>query len=119
MSKVRLNYDGWLALPAAARRALGVDTGDQLEVEVVDGRIVLRPLTSAVTAESPAVEELPPPPVQLEPAPAVGASPGVKRGLGRPRKTATAPPPASTVLPPHLKARGAKRKAAASGATPR
>ena len=44
MPKVRLNYDGWLALPAAARRALGVDTGDQLEVEVVDGRIVLRPL---------------------------------------------------------------------------
>lgn len=43
-AKVRLNYDGWLALPAAARRALGVDTGDQLEIEVVDGRIVLRPL---------------------------------------------------------------------------
>jgi AbrB family looped-hinge helix DNA binding protein len=44
MPKVRMNYDGWLALPAAARRALGVDTGDQLEVEVVGGRILLRPL---------------------------------------------------------------------------
>jgi AbrB family looped-hinge helix DNA binding protein len=119
MPKVRLNYDGWLALPAAMRQKLGVDTGDELEVEVVDGRIVLRPLKSAVAAESPAVDELPPPPVQLEPAPAVTASFGVKRGPGRPRKTATAPPPASTVLPPHLKARGAKRKAAASGATPR
>ena len=74
MPKVRLNYDGWLALPAAARRALGVDTGDQLEVEVVDGRIVLRPLTSAVAAESPAAEELPPAPVQPETAPAVAAS---------------------------------------------
>jgi AbrB family looped-hinge helix DNA binding protein len=42
MPKVRLNDDGWLALPAAARRALGVDTGDQLEV--VGGRIALRPL---------------------------------------------------------------------------
>ena len=65
MPKVRLNYDGWLALPAAARRALGVDTGDQLEVEVVDGRIVLRPLKSAAAAESFA-DELPPPPVEPE-----------------------------------------------------
>ena len=29
MPKVRLNYDGWLALPAAARGALGVDAGDR------------------------------------------------------------------------------------------
>ena len=89
MPKVRLNYDGWLALPAATRHKLGVDTGDELEVEVVDGRIVLRPLKSAVAAESPAVEELPPPPMQLEPAPAVAAKSGVKRGPGRPRKAAS------------------------------
>jgi AbrB family looped-hinge helix DNA binding protein len=117
MPKVRLNYDGWLALPAAARRALGVDTGDQLEVEVVDGRIVLRPLTSAVAAESPAAEELPPAPVGPEPAVAMPSS-EVKRGPGRPRK-ATRAPSAGTVLPPHLKARGAKRKAAAADETPR
>jgi AbrB family looped-hinge helix DNA binding protein len=90
MPKVRLNYDGWLALPAAARSALGVDTGDQFDVEVVEGRIVLRPLKSAVAAESPAAEALPPAPVQPEPAPAVAASPGVKRGPGRPRKAVPA-----------------------------
>jgi bifunctional DNA-binding transcriptional regulator/antitoxin component of YhaV-PrlF toxin-antitoxin module len=119
MPKVRMNYDGWLALPAAMRQKLGVDTGNELEVEVVDGKIVLRPLTSAIAAESPAAEEVPPAPMQLEPGPAVAAKSGVKRGPGRPRKTATAPPPASTVLPPHLKARGAKRKAPATGEAPR
>jgi bifunctional DNA-binding transcriptional regulator/antitoxin component of YhaV-PrlF toxin-antitoxin module len=119
MPKVRMNYDGWLALPAAMRQKLGVDTGNELEVEVVDGRIVLRPLKSAVAAESPAVDELPPPPMQLEPAPPVAAKSGVKRGPGRPRKTAAAPSAAGTVLPPRLKARGAKRKAATAAEIPR
>jgi AbrB family looped-hinge helix DNA binding protein len=117
MPKVRLNYDGWLALPAAARRALGVDTGDQLEVEVVDGRIVLRPLKPSAAAGSPADKELPPAAAEPEPTAAMPSS-EVKRGPGRPRK-ATGAPSAGTVLPPHLKARGAKRKAAASGETPR
>jgi bifunctional DNA-binding transcriptional regulator/antitoxin component of YhaV-PrlF toxin-antitoxin module len=116
MPKVRMNYDGWLALPAAARRALGVDTGDQLEV--VDGRIVLRPLRSAIIAGSPAVEELAPAAVGLEPAAAVTAPPSVKRGPGRPRKATAVPTSAGTVLPPHLKARGAKRKAAAADEAP-
>jgi AbrB family looped-hinge helix DNA binding protein len=58
MPKVRLNYDGWLVLPAVARRALGVDTGDQLDVEVVDSRIVLRPLKASAAAGSSADEEL-------------------------------------------------------------
>jgi hypothetical protein len=101
MPKVRLNYDGWLALSAAARRVLAVDTGDQLEVDAAAG--------------SPTPDELP-----SEPAPAVAASSVVKRGPGRPRKTAVAAPPAaSTVLPPHLKTRDAKRKAAPAGEPPR
>ena len=58
MPKVRLNYDGWLSLPAAARRALGVDTGDELNVEAIDGRIVLRPLKPASAAGSSATELL-------------------------------------------------------------
>ena len=119
MPKVRLNYDGWLALPAAARRALGVDTGDQLEVEVVDGRIVLRPLKASAAAESSADEELPPLPVEPEPAAAVTAPSSRKAGSGRPRKATAAPSAAGTVLPPRLKARGAKRKAATAAETPR
>ncbi len=119
MSKVRLNYDGWLVLPAAARRALGVDTGDQLEVEVVDGSIVLRPLKVLMAAGSPADEERPPAAIEPEPAATVAAAPSVKRGPGRPRKTAAAPSAAGTVLPPRLKVRGAKRKAAAADEAPR
>jgi AbrB family looped-hinge helix DNA binding protein len=113
-----MSYDGWLALPAALRQKLGLSTGDQLEVEVVDGTVVLRPLKSAVAAGSPVADELPPAPVQPEPAPAVDPSPGVKRGPGRPRKTAAAAP-AGTVLPPHLKARGGKRRTAPTGEAPR
>ena len=57
-----LNYDGWLSLPAAARRALGVDTGDELNVEAIDGRIVLRPLkpASAAGSSAPVITNLPP-----------------------------------------------------------
>jgi hypothetical protein len=28
MTKVRLNYDGWLSLPTAVRQKLGLTTGD-------------------------------------------------------------------------------------------
>jgi AbrB family looped-hinge helix DNA binding protein len=118
MPKVRLNYDGWLALPAAMRQKLGVDTGDELEVEVVDGRIVLRPLKSAAAADGFA-DELPSPTVESETASAAATAPGVKRGPGRPRKAAASLPTMSNVLPPRLKARGAKRKAAAAGETSR
>jgi AbrB family looped-hinge helix DNA binding protein len=109
MPKVRINYDGWLALPAAARHALGVDTGDQLEVEVVDGRIVLRPL-KASAADGFADEELPP--AAAEPELAAALPPAGKRGPGRPRK---APPAAS---PPTLKTRG-RHKAVPVGELPR
>ena len=119
MSKVRLNYDGWLVLPAAARRALGVDTGDQLDVKVVDGRMVLRPLKPSAAAGSPADEELPPAAAEPEAATAAAAPSAVKQGPGRPRKAIAAPSAAGTVLPPRLKARGAKRKAASTAETPR
>jgi AbrB family looped-hinge helix DNA binding protein len=97
MPKVRLNYDGWLALPAAARRALGVDTGDQLEIEVADGRIVLRPPKTSAAAGSPADEELPPAAAEPEAATAATAPSAVKQGPGRPRKAIAAPSAAGTV----------------------
>ena len=43
VTTLKLHYDGWLALPAALRRKLGLDKGAVLEVELVDGAIVLRP----------------------------------------------------------------------------
>jgi AbrB family looped-hinge helix DNA binding protein len=113
MPKVRLSYDGWLALPAAVRKKLGLSTGYQLELELVGGVIVLRPAGATGPAESavarPPVEALPPEP---PPAAAPEPAPTVKRGPGRPRKV-----PAAIALPPSLKARGGRRKAAPAGET--
>src|SRR5205085_56241 len=56
MTTIRVNYDGWLSLPAAVRRKLGLTTGDQLELEVSGGNVVLRPVRSATTADEAAPE---------------------------------------------------------------
>jgi AbrB family looped-hinge helix DNA binding protein len=106
MPKVRLSYDGWLALPADVRKKLGLSTGHQLELELVGGAIVLRqagaagPVPAEPAAARPPVEALPP-------ATAPDPAPTVKRGPGRPRKV-----PAAVALPPNLRARGGRRKAA-------
>ncbi len=42
MSKVQLRYDGWVTLPAAALKKLGLSTGDRLEVELTGDAIILR-----------------------------------------------------------------------------
>src|SRR4051794_8239220 len=49
MTKVRINYDGWLSLPTAVRQKLGLSAGDQLTVELSGGSIVLRPVRSGTT----------------------------------------------------------------------
>jgi bifunctional DNA-binding transcriptional regulator/antitoxin component of YhaV-PrlF toxin-antitoxin module len=46
MSLVKVHYDGWIALPGAFRRALGLGTGVELEAELVDGAVVLRPVAA-------------------------------------------------------------------------
>jgi AbrB family looped-hinge helix DNA binding protein len=110
MPKVRLSYDGWLALPPAVREKLGLSTGHQLELELVGGAIVLRPADAAGPA--PAEPAATRPPVgALPPATAPDPVPTVKRGPGRPRKV-----PAAVALPPNLRARGARRKAASGKA---
>jgi bifunctional DNA-binding transcriptional regulator/antitoxin component of YhaV-PrlF toxin-antitoxin module len=117
MPNIRLKYDGWLALPVAARQKLGLSTGDELAIEIVGGAIVLRPARAGAGAgadRSPVEPVAPTVESQLaaaEPAPTV-ASPPVKRGPGRPRKTPVVP------LQPVLKTRG-RRKAAADGELPR
>src|SRR4051794_2350370 len=42
VTTLKLHYDGWLALPAALRQKLGLGNRAALEVELVDGTIVLR-----------------------------------------------------------------------------
>src|SRR4051794_33863356 len=111
MTKVRINYDGWLALPTAVRQKLGLTTGDQLELELSDGSIVLRPVRSGAAADRTTPEPVATaePPVSAAPElPAAAAAPVVKRGPGRPRKTPL------SVVPPTLKARGGKRKVASA-----
>ena len=107
---MRVNHDGWLALPAAVRRKLGLATGDQLVLELAGDTVTLRPRRSGAAvyrqaAELPATTVEPAAPA---PPPAASASPVVKRGKGRPSETAL------PILPPTLKARGGKRKAAAA-----
>ncbi len=105
MPTIQVHYDGWLALPEAVRRKLGVSTGDRLEVEVAEGAVVLRPARRAGAAgeatPEPAADERP---VGAEPEPAAAPSPAAKRGAGRPRKA-----PADVALPPGPKARGRRK----------
>ena len=114
MPNIRLKYDGWLALPVAARQKLGLSTGDELEIEISGGTIVLRPTRAATGADrsapEPAAPAVEPQRAAAEPA-LTAVSPPVKRGPGRPRKTPAAP------LPPALKTRG-RRKATTDGELP-
>ena len=45
MPTLKLHYDGWIALPAGLRQALGLNSGDRITAELVDGALVLRPAT--------------------------------------------------------------------------
>ena len=106
MTKVRINFDGWLALPAAVRQKLGLSTGDQLGLELADGGVLLRPVRPGAAEPSPEPVTAAEPSVPSTPPAAAAAAPVVRRGPGRPRKT---PLP---VVPPTLKARGGRRKVA-------
>jgi len=107
MSTVRLNYDGWLALPAPVRKKFDLSTGDQLDLELSDDAIVLRPRRTGGVVDQQA-PELPVASAEptAAPPPATAAAPIVKRGPGRPRKSAL------PTIPPTLKARDGKRKTA-------
>ena len=50
MPRLKVHYDGWVALPEAFRRKLGLERGDDLEAELVDGTIVLRPSKGSAKA---------------------------------------------------------------------
>ena len=43
MPTLKLHYDGWIALPIGLRQTLGLNSGDRIEVDLVDGTLVLRP----------------------------------------------------------------------------
>jgi AbrB family looped-hinge helix DNA binding protein len=127
MTRLKIHYDGWLALPAAVRRKLGLATGDELEVEVVAEGLLLRtakrgtrPVESEPEEqEQPAPAAVAPPPApapEPEPAPAAASAPAAKTrartGAAKKDKTASTALPG---LPPQLHARG-RRGAKKNGA---
>jgi bifunctional DNA-binding transcriptional regulator/antitoxin component of YhaV-PrlF toxin-antitoxin module len=103
---LKLHYDGWLALPADFRRKLGLGKGQALEAQLVGGTIVLRP-AGMKAAEAVEVEPEPEPaPAVMEPAAA--EAPAKPRARRKQATTATA----TATLPPALKSRGRKARAA-------
>ena len=108
MPTIQLHYDGWLTLPADARKHLDVATGDRLEVELTDGGVVLRLAEKArpANAPEPEVATAHPTAAPVEPA-LVEEAAAPKRGVGRPRK------PTKQDLVPSVKVGGRRKSSPA------
>jgi AbrB family looped-hinge helix DNA binding protein len=107
MPTLKVHYEGWIALPSDLRRELGLSSGDRLEVQLVEGAIVLQPARK-VRAPRQAVAAAAEAPIVAAPS---GTLPA-RRGPGRPRKVASSDglvPPAEAKRP-----RGRPRKAVAA-----
>jgi hypothetical protein len=120
MTKLKLYYGGWLALPPDLCRTLGVGTGDRLEVELVDGTLRLRPIarTKALPENAPEATE---PAVEASaPTPSLPATNSPKRPSRRPRQVAVPEPPepATTLERPLARLRKAKPEPAPEPASP-
>jgi hypothetical protein len=105
MSIVSLRFDGWLMLPAQARAHLGVTTGHHLEVELIDGALLLRPAAQGATLSGLETKEAPGTAAPTKQAPAGVGTSVPTRGPGRPRKVAV------RELTPRIKV-GGRRKSA-------
>jgi bifunctional DNA-binding transcriptional regulator/antitoxin component of YhaV-PrlF toxin-antitoxin module len=92
MPTVKIHYDGWICLPASLCRALGLNKGDRLAAELVDGALALHPVARHAgqdlhieTTASPAIDR----PKGATP---TGDAMPARRKPGRPRKNAVAEP---------------------------
>jgi AbrB family looped-hinge helix DNA binding protein len=103
MSTVKIHFDGWIALPATLRSQLSLQTGDTLEVEQVEGGLMLRVSNGAAASMQEAAPE-----PSIQPAPAAADLPA-RRKPGRPKRVAPPDAPASIALPPKLRS-GGRRK---------
>jgi antitoxin component of MazEF toxin-antitoxin module len=102
MPRLKVHFDGWLALPAHFRQQLGLASGAELEAELADGSIVLRP--AGATSATPAGAEGGALTAAAVPAPSVlAAAPGPEEAAGEP---APASVPAALALPSTAKRRG-------------
>ncbi len=50
MTRLKVHHQGWLSLPERFRQKLGVASGGEIEAELVDGTIVLRPSKGSAKA---------------------------------------------------------------------
>jgi antitoxin component of MazEF toxin-antitoxin module len=112
MTPLKLHYDGWISLPASLCQALGLSSGDRLEIELVDGALALRPLAKSKGRIEPVEETASSFAMPLREEELALASDAVpaKRKPGRPRKNS---PREAVSLPVPRTARGRPRKAAA------
>jgi antitoxin component of MazEF toxin-antitoxin module len=103
MTRLKVHFDGWLALPAHLRQQLGLASGAELEAELVDGSIVLRPAGAASTTPAEA-ERVASTAAAAVPAPSVlAAAPEPEEAA---REPAPVPVPAALALPSAAKRRG-------------
>jgi bifunctional DNA-binding transcriptional regulator/antitoxin component of YhaV-PrlF toxin-antitoxin module len=100
MATLRIHYEGWVALPESFRRKLGLERGDDLEAELVEGTIVLRPAKGSAKAVQ---EGIAPDAAEAMPAPSILAA----------QVPDTEQPVATPEAPPAPKRRGRPPKAKA------
>ncbi len=100
--------EGWLALPSEFRRKLDLESGDELEVELVEQTTVLRPARATISAK-PEKESIAAAAVEASSAPSILAAPTEPEEAAS--EAAPAPVPAVPSLPPTLKRRGRPPKA--------
>jgi bifunctional DNA-binding transcriptional regulator/antitoxin component of YhaV-PrlF toxin-antitoxin module len=100
MPRLKLHFDGWLSLPAPFRQQLGLDAGDALDAELVDGTIVLRPGKGSAEAVQGGIA---PDAAAATPAPSVLAAQALSPEQ-LPAEPGGTPPPKRRGRPPKAKA---------------
>ena len=88
MPRLKLYANGWLALPEGFRRKLGLESGAEIEAELVGGTIVLRPMKGSAKPEKAGVAANA---AAATPVPAILAAPAAQEA----DQAAAAPEPAS------------------------
>jgi hypothetical protein len=104
MARLKLYYGGWMALPAALCQKLRLETGSELEAELVHETIVLRP----IIRRAPAKPKSAPKPGSATPPSAPRKAAPVVRDLRQPRADPF------SALSPTLKSRSRRKGSAAA-----
>jgi len=97
MTTLKMHYEGWISLPSDLRQQLGLHSGTRLDVQLVNGAIMLRP-TQGTRAPPDREAAIEPPVVASAPAPSLEPTLPPKRPRGRPRKVPTVERPSELML---------------------